>query len=173
MLANTEFVKIGFIRKAHGVYGHVKLIVEDAYIDDLTEAEFVFLNREACFIPYRIEELTENNDLILKLDFFNTPEEIKALTDPSIYLPKNVLRHGLASIEKREKALSLNGYQLYNAEDQLMGLIRRIEEYPQQMMIVFQAPDDREILAPLHDQLILDIDPENKKIRMDLPDGLL
>ena len=50
--------------------------------------------------------------------------------------------------------------------------ILRTEEYPQQLMAVIDIAG-REVLVPLNDQLITDIDKDAKIIRMQIPEGLL
>ena len=53
-----------------------------------------------------------------------------------------------------------------------IGIIEEIIEYPQQEMAAIKF-QEKEVLIPLNEQLILTIDAENKVIEMDLPDGLL
>jgi len=54
----------------------------------------------------------------------------------------------------------------------VLGEIKEIIEYPQQEMAAIIIKE-KEVLIPLNEQLILEIDEEKKLISMDLPEGLL
>ena len=64
------------------------------------------------------------------------------------------------------------GYKMIDKETEEVGIVDRIEEYPQQEM-AFVIKEGNEFLIPLHEQMIKHIDEKAGIIHMDLPDGLL
>lgn len=173
MIFQKEFIKIGFIRKAHGVYGHAKVVIEEGFIEDLEESKFVFLKMDGCYIPYSIQEFHDTGDQILKLDSFDNPEELKELKDPSLFLIQDELKYAPAQTDASLKSNTLSGFELWDTKKGRLGLIDRVEEYPQQLMLVIIKADQSEVLIPFHDSLIDSIDDAQKRLIMELPDGLL
>ena len=53
-----------------------------------------------------------------------------------------------------------------------VGTIEEVVEYPQQELAVVQYKG-REVMIPLHEQLIESIDPKGRVIKMTLPEGLV
>ena len=171
LLHEKEFIDIGFVRKAHGFRGHAKIVVEDEFIDDLLEMEFVFLDMDGCKVPFYIESLEENKDLVMKLEHISNPEILLPFHQKRLYLTRDSLQHALSFLELKERGSRLAGISIIDAEGGLVGVIERVEEYPQQLMAVVRHKDKGEILIPLHDKLILAM--SDKEIKMDLPDGLV
>ena len=53
-----------------------------------------------------------------------------------------------------------------------MGLIEDVREYPQQFLASIQY-QEKEVLIPLNEAFIVEIDKTKKLLILDLPDGLL
>ena len=52
-----------------------------------------------------------------------------------------------------------------------IGIIDEVVEMPEQFM-AFLSYQEKEVMVPLNEFFIQDIDPENKIILMELPDGI-
>lgn len=166
-----EFVDIGFIRKAHSYRGQAKVVIEDPFLEDLAEQEFVFVDIEGCKVPFYIESLQENKDLVLKLEHISNPEELLPFHQKRIYLLKESLRHSLEFIKQKEQGSRFEGMEMFHSSGEKVGVIDRVEEYPQQLMAVVRHPEKGELLIPLHEELIHSVEAD--KIIMNLPDGLI
>jgi len=66
----------------------------------------------------------------------------------------------------------LVGYLAIDEKEGELGRITNIREMPQQHIATVDF-GGRELLFPLIEDFILDIDPEEKTIEVDLPDGLV
>ncbi len=60
---------------------------------------------------------------------------------------------------------------MFHSSGEKVGVIDRVEEYPQQLMAVVRHPEKGELLIPLHEELIHSVEAD--KIIMNLPDGLI
>ena len=65
----------------------------------------------------------------------------------------------------------LKGFMVQNQDEEL-GKIERIEEFPQQLM-AFIASKSGEIMLPLTPEFIINIDTESRLLLVDLPEGLI
>ncbi len=171
-LYKEEFVEIGFIRKAYGFNGQAKIVLLNSWEDEIKTGDFVFLEIDGYKVPFHVEELDFNKDIIIKLEFINSSEELLPYLKSSLFL---LSRNLLSPIGEKDAPLS-HRYVHYTIRDintGRSGLILRIDEYPQQEMAVVLGEQNEDLLIPLHDALITSINDEDKLIDMDLPEGLL
>jgi 16S rRNA processing protein RimM len=63
------------------------------------------------------------------------------------------------------------GYRVVDRTKGLLGTVSGLEEYPMQTLFRIRR-EEKEILIPVHEDLILSIDPEKKEIVMELPEGI-
>ena len=166
------FTPIGKIKKSHGVKGELRIHIETHFIPDFTKAKVIYLGNERSCIPYFVISHRSASNLFVKLEDVDSKEQADALRKQEILLPESDI-----SQIKLEESIEDNGnsfligFELRNDEE-VIGKILRIDEYPQQDMIICQLKE-REILIPLHESLILDLDEANKVLSMAIPDGLL
>jgi 16S rRNA processing protein RimM len=172
MLKEQDFVEIGQLRRAFGYQGQIKISVEDMYERDLYEQKFLFIGIDGYKVPFEIENINEAKGINIKLRLLDTPEDISRYHNSPIYLLKEKLVHAKSFIDENELMTSLAGLALYDIELGYIGVIDRVEEYPQQIMAIV-IKNESEVLIPLHSSLIESIDEEAKKLIMNLPEGLI
>lgn len=170
-----NLVLIGHTRKSYGINGEMKLHVDKAYLEDIPILKIVFIKINGKHIPYFIESVRYVNALLIKLEDINTPEDTIHLASREIYarqedlLPDEDRTFEVETLEFEKYA----GYLILNAENQEeIGIIKKVVEYPQQEMAIVNY-NDREILIPLNHALIDSIDDLSKMMYLNLPEGLL
>lgn len=172
MLHTKEFIQIGQIRKSYGYQGLIRVSIDEIYEEDLFEQDFVFIGIDGYKVPFEIEAVSEAKGLNLKLHGLDTPEDISRYHNLPLYLLKEDIKHAKRLLEENQTLSGLGGMHLYDINQGFIGIIDRIEEYPQQLMAII-VQNDQEILIPLHPSLIDSIDTKNQKLMMNLPEGLL
>lgn len=173
----NKYISIGFTKKCHGVKGDLKIQVEDQYLEDLVKANAVFLEIKGKHVPYFIEDIRSGNDLLLKLEEIDSKESAHSLTSKELFLqPHQILKDEDRELEiVSEEALIFDKYIGYTIIDGELGTVGKIEEvidFPHQEMAVI-LQEEKEILIPLHQNLIEKTDAEKQCIYMNLPDGIL
>lgn len=164
-----EYTKIGQLLKPVGTQGEIKVDIEEIFWDDFVGNDHFFIKINGCFVPYFIEDIKEKNHLLLKIEDIDNPEEANDFNLKEMYLrAKDILSK---SGTNYATFTSLENYVIYNI-DVKVGVIQKIEEYPQQIMANVLIKN-KLILIPLVDELIQNIDHQNKSITMRLPEGLL
>ncbi|MDX1942637.1 MAG: ribosome maturation factor RimM, partial [Saprospiraceae bacterium] len=151
--------------------GELKIQIEEEYLEDFLQAEVIFLEISGKQVPYFIEKIRSGNEMLLKLEDINSREAATPLASKEIFLREE----DLLPVEEGEVDFDyedLIGFQIIDTEAGSIGKIEKVIEYPQQMMAVLQY-QEREILIPLHENLIHDINIEEQTIIMNLPIGLL
>ncbi len=162
-----DLIKVGFIIKTHGFEGHLKVAIDEAVSSSLADIKFLFLDIESMHIPFGITQLKIHNDYILvKLEDINSKEEAQQFNGKLVYLERSKV-----NINSEAELYFLTGYMVLNDEEQI-GIVKDIQEFPHQLMAIVQQ-GDQEIMIPLHEGFIVNIDQENKTLELDLPQGLL
>lgn len=146
-------------------------MVEDKYKSYLQAGLFVFLDLNGSKVPYKIADVEEGQHLVMLLEDIRGKDESDSLAGKEIWIPVGQVkeRHLRSPRSLKEK------WEDYSILDNASGQqysILRTEEYPQQLMAVIEI-NGREILIPLNDHLITDIDRDAKCIHIDIPEGLL
>ncbi len=165
------FVEIGKTLKPHGVKGELKVSVEDAYWEDFNNTKAVFITTLGQKLPYFVKQIQDaNNATILKLEGIDTKEMALSLSSMPIFM-----RDADVSVEVTEEGLVYGFLEGYLIKDKMLGDVGKIEEVielPQQEMAVV-IYENKEILIPLNEHLIIEIDEKLERVLMDLPEGLL
>lgn len=167
-----KYTTIGYTKKAHGAEGELKVFIEDKYMEDFLTNPFIFLHVQNKPLPFFIENIRQGKDLIIKLEEVDTPQEAKKFTSASVYLREQDISE--KPVEENEEFTydKLIGFTLMDAERGQIGEILEIQEGKLQDLIIAKHAD-REVMVPLHEDLIESVDVEAKKISLRLPEGLL
>lgn len=163
-------LRVGKIAGAHGLQGAVVLrqIIDDTGWLKKGDVLFIELKRES-FIPYFVETAKAANDTeyIITLDEVQDTEEAKKLVGKTVYVKEEVLETA-----KVDSPLMYIGFNLVDKTRGGVGMIEDVLLMGKQW-IARLTVDGKEVLIPLVEEMILDVNYKNKFLRMDLPEGLL
>jgi 16S rRNA processing protein RimM len=131
----------------------------------------VFVECNKHLVPFFIEtsSIHKNDFLRVRFEDVTTEEEAEALLGNDIYLPLSMLP-------------KLSGNKFYyhevigfEVEDQRLGVVGKIQSVNDSTaQPLFEVLNGGiEILIPMIDHFLVQIDRENKKVVMDLPEGLI
>ena len=167
MIKQEEVYRIGRLGKAHGVKGEVSLQFDDD-IFDRVDADYLVLEVDGILVPFFIEEYRFRSDTValVKFEDVDTQQRAAELTGCDVYFPRDLA-------DEDQENMSLNflvGFSIMEAgSGKRLGTIAAIDDTTAN--ILFELEDGR--LIPANDDLIHNIDTENKVIKMDIPEGLL
>lgn len=168
-----EYLEIGKIKKPHGLYGELKVTIDERFFADVNEVEAFFVEMEGDKAPYFIESLRGGNPLLLKLEDIDSKEDAALFTNKIIYLRAEDV--SLSEEEIKDTGLEfsyLEGFVLEVVDLGQVGEILRVDEFPQQEMATVDY-QGKELFVPLLKQWIVLVDKDQKIVQMDLPEGLL
>jgi 16S rRNA processing protein RimM len=168
-----NLIAIGYTKKPHGLKGEIKVQVEDKYLEDLMETEAVLLAIKGKPTPFFLEDIRVGNAIIAKFEDVNSLEEAMSIASKEMFLrPQDILPDDLREMTVERLAFAdCVGFTLFD-KNEIVGTIEDVVEFPQQEMAVINY-QNRELLIPLNEAFIQQIDKQAKRILMDLPEGLL
>ena len=166
-----DFFLIGKTLKSHGTAGQLRLMIEERLTSYVQRGSFVFLDIDGSRVPFQVAGVEEGQHFVISLEDVDGRQESDKLTGKEIWVPMEQVKPRHQKSPRNIKAK----WEDYTIHDEKTGSsfpIIRTEEFPQQLMAIVEV-NGKEILIPLHEQLIVDIDKEQKVIRMEIPEGLL
>lgn len=167
MLRLEDCRLIGRIGKPHGHAGAVKLELLPDLETDLNINEPVFLIIEGKPVPFFMEECNEAaNPPILHFEDVKSIDEARKLTGLEVYAPKENVDADTDLVAEQ-----LLGYEAFD-QGKSLGKVLAISDSGLQQLLHFEI-NGIEVLVPLQDELITDINEKKKQLFLDLPEGLL
>ena len=165
-----ECFYIGYITKTKGLKGEVQLFFEYEEPEKLS-LNSIFAEINGKLIPYFVSKYKLNNNQTgyFYFDDVDTIEKAEKLVRKKIYLPLN-----LKPLRDEDEFLitDLKGFKVHDRHFGELGEIIEIHEYPQQFVAVVPYKSC-EVLFPLNDDLIEEIDEDNRTLKVNLPEGLV
>ncbi len=170
-----KLIPIGYTKKPHGLKGEIKLQVTERYLEDLMNTEVVILQIKGKPTPFFVDDIRVGNTTIGKFEDIDNPESALYIANKELFLrEEDIIPDDFREFEVDNDGLEYEkciGYAIFDGDIEI-GNIIDILEYPQQEMAVVEF-ENREILIPLNAAFVRARDDENKKIVMELPEGLL
>jgi 16S rRNA processing protein RimM len=162
---------LGKIAKKFSFKGEILIFLDTDEPELYDNMESVFINFDKNLIPFFIENssLHKNDLLRVKFEDVDSEEEADKLINKEIYLP-------LTSLPKLEGNKfyyhEVIGFEIEDQRVGVFGIIQSINDSSAQPL--FEVLNGNvEILIPMIDAFLVKIDRANKKVIMDLPEGLI
>lgn len=166
----NNYFKIGRLAGTFGINGQLILEHSLGKKTSLKGLENIFIEQnENSFLPYYIESAKIKNDreVYLKLEGVSSKEAAHHLIKNEVWLAENDFKKLAATAAP----ISLLGYMVINAKEEIGEVIEVIEQ-PHQVLCKILI-DKKEALLPVHDETFEKIDKKNRKLFLNLPQGLL
>jgi 16S rRNA processing protein RimM len=165
--SGPAFLLIGKLGKTHGVSGEMDLQIYTDFPERLSHGKKLFLGQEKKTVV--LDTLRPKNKLMLiSFEGINSPEEARLMTNLEVFgktsevpsLPEGMFYHH-----------ELIGLRVYEDET-LLGVLTEILETGANDVFVVKIGESEEILLPDIPDVILEIDLEQNKMIVSVPDGL-
>ncbi|MEZ0006099.1 16S rRNA processing protein RimM [Flavobacterium sp. 28YEA47A] len=170
-MRKEECFYLGKIAKKFSFKGEVLVYLDTDEPELYENLESVFVECDKHLVPFFIENssLHKNDLLRVRFEDVDTESDADELIGNAIYLPLEMLP-------------KLEGNKFYfhevigfEIEDKRLGVVGKIQSINDSTaQPLFEVLDgDKEILIPMIDHFLVSIDRDNRKVIMDLPEGLI
>jgi 16S rRNA processing protein RimM len=165
-----NYYKIGKLAASFGLEGQLILEHNLGKKTSLKGLENIFIEEgKDSFLPYFIEssKIKNNKEVYVKLEGISVKESTKHLIKKEVWITENDFKKFAAS----RAPISLLGYTIVNDNEEI-GEIIEVVEQPHQILckIIFNG---KEALIPLHENSLEKTDKKNRRLFVNLPEGLL
>ena len=160
----------GKITKTHGLKGEITVKLDVANPEDFKDLRYLLIEERGNLIPYFIENQKINGDkMIVRLQDVKKVEQAVTFMGKAVFLPNEFMPE-LEDDDFYYKEIV--GFKMVDALKGEIGEISDVLEYPTQAVIQVMK-DGKEILIPIHDDIIQKVDKKAKILTVKAPEGLI
>lgn len=163
MITNEQVISIGRITRTHGKRGEIQCLTSNEYWDN-AEATFLILSMDNILVPFRVLDWRGkgSDSLIFQLDRITDEQSAQSLIGCQAYMLASDLSDDDELLPTWQ---SLVGYRVLDTDQGELGTIIHVDESTINTLITL----DNDLLLPLHEDFIINIDQHNKLLTICLP----
>ena len=169
-------LQIAQVLKSNGTDGELVMGFREIAPEDINLQEPVFIVFDGLPVPFYIESFAKrgNTKALVRLTGICSMEDVEEITGKAVYIEEDQLPE--MSLEDDGYAALVGWMLLTPAEDEEalieVGEITDFLDIPNNPCIEVET-ENGAVMIPLHEDLILSVDPEYQEIIMQIPAGLI
>ncbi|MBR5964205.1 MAG: 16S rRNA processing protein RimM [Bacteroidaceae bacterium] len=171
MINPDEVICIGKFTRTHGVKGEIAMsFTNDVF--DRTDCPYLICSMDGILVPFFIEEyrFKSNTVALIKFEHIDTIEQARAFTNKEAYFPVKYIPED----EELEYTWeSFIGYEIFDATLGFVGEVVDVDDTTINVLFIVERPDGSEVMIPAQEDLIENLDHDNRKVLFNLPEGLI
>lgn len=175
MITKDQITEIGRLNQPHGIKGEINATFP--FDIDINRLSCIILDIDGIFVPfYIVSNRTRGaQSRLIIIDGVDNEVRASSLSNKTIYALKEEVAPLVDDDDDADGfyAEDLIDYTITDTEGNLSGTITDIDDSTENVLFVVTTDSGRKHLIPVADELISDIDTENKHITVELPTGLL
>ncbi|WKK82232.2 ribosome maturation factor RimM [Marivirga arenosa] len=162
--------QLGMVLKPHGLKGELYISLDTDYPEDYAEMESVFLSQNGKLVPFFIERIQlKNKEALVKFDDIDSKESALNLRGSTLHLPLTQLPELTGN---QFYFHEIDGFKVFDVQKGELGIVKEVFEAGHQDLIGMEY-QGKEVLIPINDDVILNVNREESSIEVNLPEGLL
>ncbi len=168
---SDNYTSVGILRKPHGLSGAFSFVLTRELKSLKKYPTHFFLDVKGAYIPFFVSKFDFKDIFSGYVNFEEVTklEEAKPLVNSELYLDEKTVSTFFK--KAADEYGFLIGYTAFDKEHEL-GPVQEIISHPAQILVSINM-NGNEVLIPLVDDLVIDIDKRKKKIIFDVPEGLI
>tara|TARA_B100000945_G_C20300108_1_gene557600 strand:+ start:100 stop:621 length:522 start_codon:yes stop_codon:yes gene_type:complete len=159
---------VGFVSKKIGFKGKISIKINHGNPKNYLNIDFIYIDKDNQLIPYKVISLNLKKNLFLelKLEEIDNETMVNSLIKKDVYLDKN-------KFQKKDEFSyqELINYIVFDSSKNI-GLVKDLIHQKEQKLIIVENQKNHEIIIPLVQSFIKEIDEKNKILKLILPKGL-
>ena len=166
-----DLLQVGAIAQTHGIRGEVKVFPMTDDVRRFQKLKEIILDTGKEKMTLEIESVKYfKKFVILKFKGFDNINDIERYKGKALY----VTRENAVKLGRDEYFIAdLIDLEVYDEDEHYLGVLVNVIETGANDVYEVKFEDGREVLFPAIRQCILDVDMENRKMKVHIMDGLL
>ncbi len=166
-----NYINIGKLVATFGVKGEMILKHNLGKKTALKGLEVFFIEElPGSFLPYfpALLKIKSESEIYVQVEGIDSKEKASAFLQQQVWVTETEFKKYAAATAP----IALLGYVAHD-KGKALGEVLEVIEQPHQVMCRIQFGKHDDILIPINEQSLLKVDKKNKKLMLDLPDGLI
>ncbi len=176
MIKREDIIEVGSFNKPHGINGEISATF-DYDFDEMSGVSCYICDINGIYVPFFAEGSRPKNNqtILLKIEGMENDSDLKILINKKIYALKEevVVDNEFSGEDDDELPLEyFIGYRIIDSSLGDIGVITDVDTTTDNFLFIIEK-DDKQLFIPAVDDLIAEIDFDNKQLKMNLPEGIL
>lgn len=171
MIKKEDVFKIGHFAKPHGIKGEITLVTDCDLFDDSDDL-FVVCDMDGILVPFFVEDYRYKTDstLLLKLEGVDSEVVAREFSNRDVFYPlERVDEDSLVGDITWDNFI---GFEVIDEKEGRLGIITNVDDSTINVLLQIDY-DGRDLLLPAVEELVRDVDYEQKQMMLSVPEGLL
>ncbi len=162
---------LGKITKPFGYKGELIIWFDADDPSYYAKLQSVLVELKTGLVPFNIKSMKFKNTINAIISFEDlNPDAALTLVGKDLYLPLKMLPKLKGNKFYFHEVM---GFSVIDTNHGNIGIIDKILDYPAQPIMQVLNPNKKEILIPIIDQIIIEVDRSKKEMHVVCPDGLI
>ncbi|TNE76862.1 MAG: 16S rRNA processing protein RimM [Bacteroidetes bacterium] len=163
---------LGYVAKLHGYKGEVSLFLDVTNPEDYATLDAFFIDINDQLTPFFVEHFKLKNKgfAAVKLEGIDNESDARKLLRKSIYLPEQVLPELEGNHFYDHEVI---GFKVIDQRYGAVGELEQIIDFKSNPLLQITGPKNEEVLVPLGQDTIINVDRDNKELTIQSPEGLI
>lgn len=179
MITSQEIRNIGSFIKPHGVKGEISAQLD--YDIDLSELRCIVIDIDGINVPFFLNSIRPKSahSVLVSIDGVSTDTEAKEFAGKTISALKSDLEQLMpddtADDEDAFYLEDLIGFTLLDEDGRKLGIVTDFDDSTANVLLKIRQIDESkpDFFVPAANDLILDINTDEKNITIDIPEGII
>lgn len=158
-----NFLNVGYVKKIVGFNGRLALSLKIK----IKKPSYILIEVEGSFVPFKVSDI----EIIENVFFINIPH-LKKIDDVEFLKGKSFFVENQYLDEAEKSIYEIIGYKIYSIKNEYLGKVSNIMNNSLSRVLVVISENNDEILIPYTEKFIVENDKKEKKLILDLPEGL-
>ena len=171
-MTQDDCFELGHITKPRSFKGEVIAFLDTDSPEEYLEMESVFVEINKQLVPFFIEDIRpqKGRHVRIKFEGVDTEEDAKSMAKKKLWLPLEVL----PELDSQDFYLhEIIGFEIVDENYGPVGTIEDVVESATNPIFKIEHTQGSEILIPVADDFISNVDKENSVIHVSCPEGLI
>lgn len=158
-------LRIGKVLKSNGTEGGLVMSFLDIIPEDIDLQEPVFIEFDGLPVPFYFESFTTrgNNRALVQLTGVRNLKDADELAGADVY----------ADYFEQGEEEDFTGWTVRDQDGREVGTVFAHEDIPGNPCLWVKKADGAEVLLPLHEELVLEVDENRQILSLTIPEGIL
>jgi len=167
-----NYIKTGTINKVNRKSGEISVFFDKKSMEINEELKSVFIEIDGGLVPFYIEELrsVSNESFRLILEDYASPDLAQRFVGCKVYLAQTDFLQSTPTDQIEVDAII--GFEVSDEAFGKIGVINNYIENRNQILLQIISGEN-EILIPLVEEFLVDLNEDKRTILLNLPEGLL
>jgi len=164
---DPKFTLVGRLGRVKGLKGEIKLNVSIAVSRIPRQVNILFIVERGSIIPYPLSSFKVSaRDILVQFTGLDDIGKVRTFVGKEVFMPSSQLAAAELSFA------DLTGFLAVDTLLGTLGEIFRVDIYPQQLIALINY-NGTEILVPLNEETVKNVNPFTHTVTLELPRGLI